>query len=110
MPVGRRETGERLARHLKTFQNAVIHQRDAFGRRAFVVEWVIANQNVLAQFSLRRIVVDRKKIRKNRLAYLAGKRLAFVDVLLAESFGAMAENFVEENGGGAAGQHGRAGI
>ena len=43
------------------------------------------------------------------VADFAGESLAFGDVFLAEAFGAMAENFVEENGGGTSGQQRGAG-
>ena len=50
------------------------------------------------------------KVGQNLFADLAGEGLALVDVLLAEAFGAMAENFVEEDGGGASGKQRRTGI
>src|ERR1700674_3137923 len=102
MSVGNREAGERLSRHFKVFQHAVIDERDALGWSPFVIKGIKADKNILAKGSLRRIVVDGEKFRKNRLADLAGESLAFVDIFLAESFGAMAKDFVKENGSGAA--------
>ncbi len=104
VPVGYRKVLERLARHLKVFQHAVIDKRDALGRSSFIIEWIKSDENILAQSSLRRIVIDGKKFRKDRRADLVGKRLAFADIFLAEAFRAMAEYFVEENGSGAARQ------
>src|ERR1700722_7873070 len=94
VPVGNRKTGERLARHLKIFQHAVIDKSNALGWSPFVIERIKSDENILAKSSLRRIVIDGKKFRKNGLADFAGKCLPFVDVFLAEAFGAMAENFV----------------
>ena len=49
----------------------------------------------------------RDEVRQERLANFAREGLALADILLAESFVAMPENFMEENRGGAAGQHRR---
>src|SRR4029077_17037832 len=68
---------------------------------AFVIECIISQQHLAAELRFSRVVLNRRKLRKNFLANLASECLALVDVLLAESFGAMAENFVKENGGGA---------
>src|SRR5579872_7156405 len=97
MSIGNGESGKRLARHFKTSQHAVIDEGHTFRWGAFIVERVVADQDILAQFSFRWIVVDGQKFRKNLLVYLAGKRLSFVDVLLAEAFGAVPENLVKEN-------------
>ena len=82
----------------------MIDERDALGGSAFIIVRVVADQDVLAEVFFGRVVINRQEFRKNALAHFARERLAFVDVLLAEALGAMAEDFVEENGGGAARQ------
>ena len=71
---------------------------------AFVVIRVIAEQHLTVEAFFGRVIFHGNKIRQNLLADFFGKRLALIDVLLTESFEAMAQNFVKENCGGAAGQ------
>ena len=51
VPVGLGKPGERLARHFKILQNPVVHQRDALGGNAFVVERVKPQQHIFGRFS-----------------------------------------------------------
>ena len=71
---------------------------------AFVVIRVIAEQHLTVEAFFGRVIFHGNKIRQNLLADVLRKRLALIDVLLTETFEAMTKNFVEENGGGAAGQ------
>ena len=54
----------------------------------------------------RGVVGDRKEIGKDRLADILGEGLAFFVAALALAFETMAEDFMEEDGGGAAGKNG----
>ncbi len=88
----------------------MVDQLDVLRGHAFVVKGVIAEKHLAAERGLRRVVFNRKKIGKDLFADLARKRLSFVDVLLPESFRAMAEDFVEEYRCCASGQQGWPGV
>ena len=63
-----------------------------------------AGENGAVQFALGRIIGDAQEFGKHDLIHFFREGLAFVFAALAMAFEAMAENFVEENGGGAAGE------
>src|SRR5580658_11257902 len=68
---------------------------------AFIIEGIGAEKHLATERGLRRVVLDRDEAWENLLADLAGEGLAFGDVLLAEALGAVSEDFVKEDGGGA---------
>src|SRR5271163_3174980 len=110
VPIRLWNRDEWRARHQESFQHAVIYQLHVFGGNAFVVESVISQQHLAAESCFGGIVLDRNKGRQNLFADFAGESLALVDVLLAETFGAVAENFVEEEIGGSSGKQRRTGV
>ena len=62
-----------------------------FGGHTFIVKGVVAEQHLALESCFGRIVFDGNERRENLLADFAGKRLAFVDVLLAVTLNAVAE-------------------
>ncbi len=108
MAVGGAEAGDGQARHEEGLEHAVLNEVDALGFLAFVVVLVAAAEPGVAEFADRGIVGDGKKIGQNRLADVLGEGLALFVAALALALEAMAEDFVEEDGGGATGENGRA--
>src|SRR5262249_55500253 len=102
--VGAREISERRTGHFKCLQNSVINEGDRLCRHAFIIKLVVAEQVLIPQLLFRRVVYDAEKVRQNLLADFFREGLSFGDVLLAVTFGAMTEDFVEEDGGSAASQ------
>ena len=88
----------------------MIDERDVFAPARLHRQRIVAEQHLAVQRRFGGIVLDGDEIGKNLLAHFAGERLAFADVLLAEAFGAVPENFMEEDGGGAAGEQRGAGV
>ena len=80
----------------------MIDERDVLRGHAFVVKRIIPEQHFAVECRLGRIVLDGNEVGENFLADLACEGLALGDVFLAETFGAVAEDFVKENGGSAA--------
>ena len=107
MAVGSAEAGNRQARHEECLEHAVVNEVDALGLLAFVVELITAAEPGAAEGVDRGVVGDGEEVRKNRLADVLGEGLALLVAALALALKAMAENFVEENRGGAAGENGR---
>src|SRR5258706_9409519 len=104
MAVRARKFCKRLPRHLEIAQNPFVHQGNALGGSALIIKGGVADHDFLSDRLHGRIVIDRKKWRKNRFANLARESLSFADIFLAKAFGAMPEHFMEENGGSAAGE------
>src|ERR1700722_7485644 len=102
------DVDERRTRHEKSLQHTAIHQLDVFRLHAFIVVQIIPEQHLAVEEWFGGVVLNGEKIRQNLRADLAGERLAFVDVFLTETFGAMPEHFVKENSGCAAGEQRRA--
>src|SRR5260221_3004038 len=98
------------ARSEEAFKDAVGDKFNALRRNAFIVEFVGSGQFHSGHFGLGGIVHDAQEFRNDFLADFFGEGLPFVFVALAVPLEAVAENFVEEDSGGAAAQKRRTGI
>src|SRR5579871_4537761 len=83
------------------FQHAVFNHRYSSRGDAFVVEFIRAVQLHAVQFLQRGVVGDTQELRQHQLIHFLRERLAFFHAALALSLDAMAEYFMEEDGGGA---------
>ena len=93
----------------KVFKHAVLNEIDALGFLAFVVVGVAAAEPVFGRRSAQGGVVgDGEEAGQNVFADIFGEGLAFFVAALALAFEAVAEDFVEEDGGGASGENGGA--
>ena len=105
--VGSAEAGDGQARHEKGFEHAVLDQIDALGFLALVVVLIAAAEPDVAEVGDGGVVGDGKEVGQHRLADVLGKGLALFVAALALALEAVAEHFVEEHGGGAAGENRR---
>src|SRR6267378_456734 len=102
-----RKSDQRRPRHLETLQHAVIHQRHALRRHAFIIKLVVAQKVLLPELFHRRIVSNAQKFRQNLLAHFFRERLPFGHVFLPVAFSPMAEDFMEKYRRGASRQQRR---
>ena len=96
MSVRMRKPNQRGSRHFEILQNAVLHQRHALRRHALIIELVVAQQVLLAEFSHRRVVGNAQKFRKDLLAHFFRKRLPLGHIFLSMAFSAMPEDLVKK--------------
>ena len=75
----------------------MVHQNDFVRGHSFIIEPVVAQQVLVAQFFHRRIVHNAQKIRQNRFVYLLRKSLSLGNIFLTVAFRAVSEHFVKEN-------------
>ena len=108
MPVGLLEALDGRARHQERLQNALVHRRDGTPLDAFVVEFVPAVEIDAADLAARGVEDHAEEVGQHLVANALGECLAFALVLLAVSFDAVAEDFMEEDAGSASGENGRA--
>ncbi len=106
--VGGGEAGDGEARHEEGVEDAVLDEVDAAGGLAFVVVAVVAAEGDAVEGGEGGVVGDAEEGGQDLLAEELGEGLAFVVAALALAFEAVAEDFVEEDGGGAAAEDGGA--
>ncbi len=106
--VGGGEAGDGEAGHEEGFEDAVVDEVDAAGGLAFVVVAVVAAEGVAVEVGEGGVVGDGEEGGQDLLAELLGEGLAFGVAALALAFETVAEDFVEEDGGGATGEDGGA--
>src|SRR5579864_2303613 len=82
----------------------MIDERYALRWNAFVVELVVAEQIFFPKLFHGGVVHDAQKTGQDWLADFLRKGLAFGGVFLTVAFGTVAKDFVEKDGGSAAGQ------
>ncbi len=99
--VGGGEAGDGEAGHEEGFEDAVVDEVDAAGDLALVVVAVVAAEGVAVELGEGGVVGDGEEGGQDLLAELLGEGLAFGVAALALAFETVAEDFVEEDGGGA---------
>ena len=109
MAVRAREVAERRPVEQKGLENALVDDRDATPLDTLIVVNVVPHQLDVAELLQRRIEHHAQEIRQHRLTDAAREGLAVVGAPLPAALDAMAEDFVEEDAGGATGENRRAG-
>ena len=102
------EAGDGQARHQEGVEDAVLDEIDAARRLAFVVVAIVAAEGDAVEGGEGGIVGDAEEGGQDLLAEQLGEGLAFVVAALTLAFEAVAEDLVEEDGGGAAAEDRRA--
>ena len=95
-----------LAGHEEGVEDAVLDEVDAARGLALVVDGVVAGERVAVEGGEGGVVGDGEEGGEDGLAEELGEGLALLVAALALAFEAMAEDLVEEDGGGAAGEDG----
>ncbi len=99
-----------FARHEKRLENSIFDEDRFGGGDTLVVEAIETAQVDVVEECHAGVIVDADKGGEDGLSDFLFERLAFSDILLAVTFDAVAEDFVEENGARAVAQDGGADI
>jgi hypothetical protein len=108
MAVAGGDAGDGKARHEEGLEDAVFDEVDAASLLAFVVVFVVAAEGGSVEVFEGGVVGDADEAGKDGLAEELGEGLALFVAALALAFKAVAEDLVEEDGGGASAKDGRA--
>ena len=100
------EAGDGQARHEESLQHAVVNKIDALRFLAFVVKFVITTEPGVLKLGDGGVIDDGKKVGEDFFADVLGEGLALFIATLALALETVAENFMEEHGGGTAGENG----